>query len=411
MLVVLENLLARHSGSHQARLLLGLGLAAAVGACTPAAEPLVFPEWTIPVPEGTRAHEYAAVPVENRAETIDFERDLVMSEAMGRGLYRPIGVAADDDGRIFVLDEGNYRVVGFDQNGNGLVEFGSQGQGPGEFQSLIGFGVAGDLVVVSDYRNSRLSIYRTDGELVFDHLLDEPLWARDLVGFGSQFVILVAPPIPFPAMGAAPYPVPWTIDLYSPDGIEIEHLVELTAVSKAYVQSDSTIGRLLVPVGNPVGTLATDGIAYVTSGTEYQVLALDPHNGARWALRTNWAPESITEERRTQYIAAQQDRWSDFTAPRFTWPERYAAIENLEVDGAGNLWVFPYVYRPYGAESGPDHLVPVDVYSPDGEHLFSGLTPFNEWETAHGDHVFRIEDDPDSGEQVVARYRIQATFR
>ncbi len=47
-------------------------------ACTPA--PLEFPDWTIPVPEGTKIIEYAAVPMEERIERIELVEDLAIGQ-------------------------------------------------------------------------------------------------------------------------------------------------------------------------------------------------------------------------------------------------------------------------------------------------------------------------------------------
>lgn len=45
------------------------------------------------------------------------------------------GVEVSSDGRIYILDSGNFRIVAFDENGSYLFEFGRAGSGPGEFGS------------------------------------------------------------------------------------------------------------------------------------------------------------------------------------------------------------------------------------------------------------------------------------
>jgi len=63
--------------------MLGLGAAMLSAAC--GGEPLEFADWTIPVPEGTPIHEYAAVPDAERAgNELDLQRDLVIGGG-GRG--------------------------------------------------------------------------------------------------------------------------------------------------------------------------------------------------------------------------------------------------------------------------------------------------------------------------------------
>jgi hypothetical protein len=106
-------------------------------------------------------------------------------------------------------------------------------------------------------------------------------------------------------------------------------------------------------------------------------------------------------------FAPHPDFQAEMASARYVWPEHFAALENLETDGRGNLFVFPYSYRPPDAEPGEDLLVPVDVYSDTGALLFAGLTAINSWEAAFGEHVFRFEDDPETGERVVVRYRVR----
>jgi len=52
--------------------------------------------------------------------------------------YQGLDVAIDNDGNIFVLDSGNFRIQKFDRNGRYLMTVGRKGQGPGEFQGFSG---------------------------------------------------------------------------------------------------------------------------------------------------------------------------------------------------------------------------------------------------------------------------------
>lgn len=382
-----------------------LMLVAATAACTAGLEPLP-PEWTIAIPAGTPVHEYPPVPIGERGETVAFERDLVLREAFGRGLYRPMDVATDADGRVFVLDQGNSRIVGFDPSGAARVEFGGEGQGPGQMRSPSGFGVAGDRVVLSDYQNARITEYATDGAHIGDHLMDDRFYLRDVVSAGDDIVVLLAPPLAM-SWGGRPQPdIPWTIARYTRQGAEIARLIELTGKNKAIIEAGGLVGRLPVVVANPVGALTPDGAVYATAGDEYQVVAVGADGTYAWALRVAWPVEPFTEERKQQLIDAYVAPREEFTDPTYLWPQRYAAIENLEIDGRGRLWVFPYVYRPVGVDPGPQSPVPVDIYSPAGELLFTGLSPIGAWDGQHGAYVFCIEDDGETGEQIVARYRV-----
>jgi YYY domain-containing protein len=79
-------------------------------------------------------------------------------------LYGPRGVAVAPDGRVWVSDTGNHRVVSYD----GLLQdrrfYGKRGKEPGEFTSPVGISVApSGTVVVADAGNQRIQILGKDG--------------------------------------------------------------------------------------------------------------------------------------------------------------------------------------------------------------------------------------------------------
>ena len=61
-------------------------LALSAAACS---EPLEFADWTIPVPEGTRIIEYAAVPIEERTDRIELIRSVRNDLGVGLGEWGP----------------------------------------------------------------------------------------------------------------------------------------------------------------------------------------------------------------------------------------------------------------------------------------------------------------------------------
>ena len=97
---------------------------------------------------------------------------------------------------------------------------------------------------------------------------------------------------------------------------------------------------------------------------------------------------------------------------------KHPALNGVEVDGSGNLYVFPYVYVPreqpflgdFEAPRQEPPGFPVDVYSPSGERLLSGSMPIQTWAAARDDHLYRIELGQDDGEWRVVRYRVLHSF-
>ena len=75
-------------------------------------------------------------------------------------LMRPQGLAVDSMGNIVVADTRNHRIVVFHPNGHFLAQYGSHGQGPGEFDRPTAVTVLPDgKFAVVDFGNSRIQIF------------------------------------------------------------------------------------------------------------------------------------------------------------------------------------------------------------------------------------------------------------
>ncbi len=377
------------------------------------AETPELPEITLPLPEGTPIIDHPAVPPDERVATLEWQRELALDEAFGVALYRPRQVAISAGGDIFVLDGGNDRVVVFDPTGEPLREFGRSGQGPGEFRSPTALGVAADKVVIVDTLRRRINVFTTEGEHVSDHTLEEGFPAREMAGLGNQLVVVNASPTPLPVQKGSEAPiVAWSVGVYSPAGVEQTRLIELEDTARARYMSETLVGKLPITDAHPRGALAPGGGIFAAAADQYQVLALDAAGGARWVLRVPWPVEPVSETLRQSVLASQRERIEQAIL-EVHWPERFAAVVNIEADGAGNLYVFPYAVDAYfepDLDRRPPGTVPVDVYGPDGRRLFAGLTDIPSWNAHHGDRICRIEPDPETAEDVVACYALRTSF-
>ena len=87
--------------------------------------------------------------------------------APGSDMKLPSDVSVGPQGRIYVADSGNRRVLVYSSVGKYLFSFGKGGDGPGELASPVGIAVTRDgRVLVADRGNNKIQIYNRDGEFI-----------------------------------------------------------------------------------------------------------------------------------------------------------------------------------------------------------------------------------------------------
>ena len=82
-------------------------------------------------------------------------------------------MAFGPDGRLVVVDRDDFAVVVFDRDGREVLEWGGEGEGPGEFEAEPNHLAVSDEgnVAVSSFR--RADVFTPDGVLIGQHLLDD----------------------------------------------------------------------------------------------------------------------------------------------------------------------------------------------------------------------------------------------
>ena len=131
---------------------------------------------------------YLVDTMNSRIVIFDQEGNLIRTigkEGMGDDeFYYPRGISVDSQGRIWMTDTLHHTVKVFDSVGNYLFRIGKGGSGPDDLDRPRYVIVKDETVIISDYRNNRLKIHNTQGELIGivdriggDHLLNpEGLW-------------------------------------------------------------------------------------------------------------------------------------------------------------------------------------------------------------------------------------------
>lgn len=109
-------------------------------------------------------------------------------------LGRPVGVAADGSGNIVVADGLAFGLKVFDQTGDYLHTIGSRGRGPGEIQNITGMAVVpGGDVLVADWRNARISRFKSDGRIASSVAFSALQYVREFIPIAGGYIIPVQP--------------------------------------------------------------------------------------------------------------------------------------------------------------------------------------------------------------------------
>lgn len=362
----------------------------AVAVLSACSEQLVFPDWTIEVPDGVPVHEYRGVPREERTETIELVEDLVIAPTDPElAFYQPYRMAVDEQHRIYVLDGGKKHVLVFDRDGNFLHKFGSEGQGPGELAGNNILEIFGDRVVVGDDRNRRLSIWDRSGNLIEDIPYGQLRIGLGTPSTGDSFVNWIITDRNEDTME-------WTLFRYSLGLEELNRYVSIRAPTSLKIGDDFTPHDSTARV-----TFAAerDGPIYVTRGDRYQVLSYEPDGPPRWALRVAQEAPLFTEEMRQQTLDIYYNP-PGVSINDSGWPERLHTLDRLLVDGSGRLWVYlTELFNDVG------ETTMVDVYDRDGARLLSGIAPGTYLRAPHDDYFLALVPEPGTEEWQVVRYR------
>jgi hypothetical protein len=384
-----------------------LALIATAVACS---EPLELADWRIDVPPGTRVIELPAVPLEERnAASVQLVDDLVLggdSNDQEALFFRPLAIVATENGRMFVADRGDSRVVMFAPDGTYSGSFGREGQGPGEFGRMAGIAAVGEHIVIEDAGNQRVSLWTMNGVHVADHALESRWALLAMEGMGEDAFVSSY-------IESAGDDRRLTVARKALDGSELTRLFDEPQPPPMVIRdgqsaTEELVRRSIEVLDYPEVLTAAGGadIAYLSPAHEYQVLAISADGSRRWALRVAWPRPPLAEGTKAALVERRSRSGTGTAAvDDFEWPPA-SALEFLRSDGAGNLYVFPTTPREEDEPAGPRM---VDVYSPEGELLAAGWVD-HVWSHARGDYVYGLRTN-ERDEQVAVRYRLTVTGR
>jgi len=153
------------------------------------------PKW-----KGTISKEGDVVVVKNPREPIykspilSLKEELTIGGSAANGesaLSRPMDIACDNEGNIFVLERSESCIKVFDNSGKYLRKIGRPGQGPGELGFPISLSVfpARNEIFICDVGNSRLSVFSLEGNSLSQHQISRMAPQAKIDSSGAVYII------------------------------------------------------------------------------------------------------------------------------------------------------------------------------------------------------------------------------
>lgn len=321
------------------------------------------------------------------------------------------GLAPLSDGRIAVLSSREKKLFLFEPSGEFAGAIGREGRGPGEFGYPQHLQVLpGDTLVVWDFMFGSVAHFTPSGELVRDWRVDVgrlmtslEKWNRRLPESiqspstgGSFFVAAdLAPPDFYPP---SPYRSP--IEYYRIDSLYVAHPFGRWE-EREHIYEPGVPALVPFP---PEAHLAMGGgpiSVYISNGDDYEVHQFSYTGTLRRIIRRNVDPIPIT--------ASDIAKWKEDLYPEYSWepwdavmaelpPREFRpAVAGLLVDSKGYLWV---------ADRRDATTSEWSVFDATGRWLSTVELPLQRVEWIGEDLILGINEDPDTGVEVVEGYRL-----
>jgi len=348
-------------------------------------------------------------------EVVQLNQDPAQEESI---LFRPHKFTRGSDGNFYVIDSGNHRVAVFNEHGEYVRSFGSEGAGPGAYRRMRFQGLYGNILHILDSDLRRTTLVHLDGTVIdvltmprpktwdvpsrFQLSEDKQLLLSNLNELGMEYTTQMA-----------------SVTIVNSEYDTLLHTrtdaVEISIVADIPGEPGTRNGVMVHFPGYPcaayspeVGILLTDGRhpvidQYDTLGKQIRRIELDmppeqvPNRERRWL--NDEANRKIVESSGLQRDAARMRRnLLTIADPKGYWAE-------MAIDDAGFIWL-SVVENWYHYDDNPDTDV-CDIFSPVGEYLGRTELPdsFDDC-VAVGGYLCVIHEDLETGDYYPTVYEI-----
>jgi hypothetical protein len=335
---------------------------------------------------------------------LDLEEDLVIGREDDENyqFYRAYDLAVDRGDNIYVADGGNSRIQKFDKNGNYILTIGRKGQGPGEFTGIsdILIDKQDNLYVLG---GRRIQIFNSSGEYLNGFVLENSI--SNFFLDSDRFIFAIS------SMREEEGRKRKVVKLNS-EGKFMKTCAEFSDHKTVQKKSGEAIVTFSANHAYTPKLLLTsldrNTFSYAhTSGNE--IFVIDKNGELISKIQTDEKSHSITQGEKDHIIGQLEERLSnrgrkwpkgvleeacDFPSSRpFFWGMTTDDLQRL------------YLWRVKSVLDESEEQI-FDVYSKDGYFIHRikiDLMP----ELVKNGYLYDIEEDEDTGEVYVKRYKIK----
>lgn len=337
--------------------------------------------------------------------TFELEEDLSIGKEEDDNycFFKIRDIQVDNDGNIYVLDGGNYRIQKFNKNGDHLLTIGKRGEGPGEFKAPRNLQIdndAGILFVNDELR--KVKVFNKDGDY-----LDEDIALKESL---SDFFIDSDGNI----WGKFVSPGYHTLKILDREGNVKNQLIEFPfdyhSITLEETKSGNTAYRRSI--------FATHGYEYdvyiskindqmFTFGNskEYELNIVDNEGNTLFVVQKDETHSEFSGKEKDEFERSLRNDAASkgYRIPRITtkFPDYMPFFYSIFADCQGRI----YLQKNQSDRQAQGKRI-YDIFSRDGYYLYRAATPVHPY-VIKNDHLYTRVVNGDSGEEFVKRYKIK----
>jgi hypothetical protein len=332
-------------------------------------------------------------------KTVTFEEELAIAAERAGGevlLYEPSLFTVDGSENIYISDQANNVISVFDPEGRLLRQFGSKGEGPGEFLFIGSLAPLSDgKFLVADFQGRRVSVFAEDGVLVSGHqFLNRP--SSILMTSGAGYTLLERSFDEEEHIHVKRYDFAGDEILYY--GEFYPHPLSSTRIGGSLYYTPLPFAPESIFAGDPGRQWV-----YHCYTKEYVIEVYDTSGSVIRRIDRAYTPVTVSETDRRDFVSRFENSLPEIAASvrEIKVPGSKPVATGMIVDDKGNLWVRTYETRTDGGREQTAY----DIFDAEG------LYQIRAWSERHPrlfvlGRAYFLDEDDDSGIRTLKKFRV-----